>query len=157
LFVPYHAELFHIVALGHGHERRHVFIIDKAIRLDMEFGLIGFAQGADTGQSGVHLAAADRRAVPVEAAVKSIASSIDLTCAAGCMGGAGKFRLMLWFWIGIVMIIMMIITSMTSIKGVMFISIITSGKPAARALMPMESPFHDIETNRHRASLTRSV
>src|SRR5581483_4205388 len=85
--------------------------------------------------------------VPSQEIVPS--KSMSTVCTSGsCVGGGGvptgKFRFTEWFWIGIVMINMMIKTSMTSINGVMLTSIITSGSPdplPEPTFMPMIHPF----------------
>ena len=56
-----------------------------------------------------------------------------VTTTGSLVGGGGvptgMFRLTLCSWIGIVMISMMISTSITSISGVVLMSIMTSGSP----------------------------
>src|SRR5207249_305251 len=78
---------------------------------------------------------------PFHSTVPSKSTSMVMTSGGtNCGGGApvGMFRLTAWFWIGIVMISMMMSTSITSISGVMFISIIGSG---SAALPPLELTF----------------
>jgi hypothetical protein len=71
-------------------------------------------------------------ASPFQSTVPSKSMSI-VTTTGGANGGGGvpvgMFRLTECSWIGIVMMSMMISTSITSINGVVLMSIITSGSP----------------------------
>jgi hypothetical protein len=56
----------------------------------------------------------------------------------GCaLGAIGMFILTAWVWIGMVMISMMISTSITSINGVVLMSIITSSELCSPTCMAM--------------------
>ena len=59
----------------------------------------------------------------------------------GCaLGAIGMFILTAWVWIGIVMISMMISTSITSISGVVLMSIITSSELCSPTCIAMVRP-----------------
>ena len=59
----------------------------------------------------------------------------------GALGAIGMFILTAWVWIGIVMISMMISTSITSINGVVLMSIITSSELLSPTCIAMVCSF----------------
>ena len=132
LFIADHAELGDAQALRRGQHGRDRLVLDQLVRPDVHLGLIGLAP--PPASSRASSAPRSGTGSPFHETVPSKSMSIVTTTGSFSGGGGlptGMFRLTACSCTGIVMISMIISTSITSISGVVLMSIITSGSPLA--------------------------